>query len=157
MGTSLITTEPGWTQQTDKAAAVAIYHDLIMRLKRILLTYMKMRADSLNDIRWDQRRLPKDIREKLSPAEVDFYQEYDRNLKTFMGHTEDGINMDLTLDLYPPKDSQVKVRVMKDHGSLSLSQSAKVELVKGSVHNVQCSEAEHLIRLGVLQVLDPNC
>lgn len=46
---------------------------------------------------------------------------------------------------------------MKDHGSLSLSQSAKVELVKGSVHNVQCSEAEHLIRLGVLQVLDPNC
>ncbi len=59
-------------------------------------------------------------------------------------------------DLYPPKDACVKVRVLRNHGSMALSHSAKVSLVKGSVHNMQCSEAEPLIRKGVLQVLDAN-
>jgi hypothetical protein len=47
--------------------------------------------------------------------------------------------------------------VMRDHGSIALSHSACVPLVKGSVHNLKCSEAEHLVRMGVLQVLDANC
>ena len=46
---------------------------------------------------------------------------------------------------------------MRSHGSVALSHSARVSLVKGSVHNMQCSEAEPLIRKGVLQVLDANC
>lgn len=60
-------------------------------------------------------------------------------------------------DLTPPKDSNVRVMVLRDHGSIALSHSACVPLVKGSVHNLKCSEAEHLVRMGVLQVLDPNC
>ena len=60
-------------------------------------------------------------------------------------------------DLTPPKDSNVRVMVVRDHGSIALSHSACVPLVKGSVHNLKCSEAEHLVRMGVLQVLDPNC
>jgi hypothetical protein len=60
-------------------------------------------------------------------------------------------------DLHPPKDACVKVRVLRNHGQMALSHSAKVSLVKGSVHNMQCSEAEPLIRKGVLQVLDANC
>lgn len=60
-------------------------------------------------------------------------------------------------DLTPPKDSNVRVMVMRDHGSIALSHSACVPLVKGSVHNLKCSEAEHLVRMGVLQVLDANC
>lgn len=60
-------------------------------------------------------------------------------------------------DLTPPKDANVRVMVLKDHGSITFSHSACVPLVKGSVHNLKCSEAEHLVRLGVLQVLDPNC
>ena len=61
-----------------------------------------------------------------------------------------------TQDLHPPKDACVKVRVLRSHGSMALSHSAKVALVKGSVHSMQCSEAEPLIRKGVLQVLDGN-
>lgn len=60
-------------------------------------------------------------------------------------------------DLTPPKDSNIRVMVLRDHGSIALSHSACVPLVKGSVHNLKCSEAEHLVRMGVLQVLDPNC
>lgn len=60
-------------------------------------------------------------------------------------------------DLTPPKDSNVRVMVLQDHGSIALSHSACVPLVKGSVHSLKCSEAEHLVRMGVLQVLDPNC
>lgn len=60
-------------------------------------------------------------------------------------------------DLTPPKDANVRVMVLRDHGSITFSHSASVPLVKGSVHNLKCSEAEHLVRMGVLQVLDPNC
>jgi hypothetical protein len=62
----------------------------------------------------------------------------------------------LLQDLTPPKDASVRVIVVRDHGSISCSHSASVPLVKGSVHNLRCSEAEHLVRLGVLRVLDPN-
>ena len=47
--------------------------------------------------------------------------------------------------------------MLRDHRDVALSHSAKVSLVKGSVHNMQCSEAEPLIRKGVLKVLDANC
>lgn len=60
-------------------------------------------------------------------------------------------------DLTPPKDANVRVMVVRDHGSIALSHSACVPLVKGSVHNLKCSEAEHLVRLGVLRVLNSNC
>ena len=61
-----------------------------------------------------------------------------------------------TQDAHPPKDTSVKVRVLRDAGSLALSSSLKVELVRGSVHSVQAAEAEPLIRLGVLQCIDAN-
>lgn len=63
----------------------------------------------------------------------------------------------LLQDLTPPKDTNVRVMVVRDHGNIALSHSASVPLVRGSVHNLKCSEAEHLVRLGVLQVLDTNC
>lgn len=57
-------------------------------------------------------------------------------------------------DLMPPRDAAVRVRVLQNHGTLSTSASAKVDLVKGSVHSLARGEAEHLIRMGVLQALD---
>ncbi len=51
----------------------------------------------------------------------------------------------------PPKDTTVTVKVLKDHGTLATSGSIKVALTKGSTHNLQRSEAEPLIRLGVLR------
>lgn len=42
---------------------------------------------------------------------------------------------------------------MRALGSVALSHSNRVNLVKGAVHELQCSEAEPLIRKGVLQVL----
>ncbi|GBF89021.1 hypothetical protein Rsub_01520 [Raphidocelis subcapitata] len=143
-----------WAQYPEAAAAVVIYHELIMKVKRILLVYLKMRADVICDMRWEQRRCPKDL---SVLQEKQFAEAYDRALNNYMGFGDAGIRMDLTTDLHPPKDACVKVRVLRSHGSMALSHSAKVSLVKGSVHNMQCSEAEPLIRKGVLQVLDANC
>ncbi|KAI8468914.1 MAG: hypothetical protein J3K34DRAFT_470424 [Monoraphidium minutum] len=137
-----------WQRCPEAAAAVVIYHELIMKIKRILLTYVKMRADIICRMRWEQRRSAKDL---PVTAERQYADAYDQALNAYMGFGEAGIQMDLTTD------ACVKVRVLKSHGSVALSHSAKVSLVKGSVHNMQCSEAEPLIRKGVLQVLDANC
>jgi hypothetical protein len=206
-----------WAQYPEAAAAVVIYHELIMKIKRILLVYMcvsacaglrawgpkgggegdnsfgslrapspiqphtqhttqhnttqhnttqhnttqhnttkqrsKMRADVICAMRWEQRRVPKDLPVVHEKA---FADAYDRALAAYMGFGSGGIAMDLTTDLHPPKDACVKVRVLRSHGSIALSHSARVPLVKGSVHSMQCSEAEPLIRKGVLQVLDGN-
>jgi hypothetical protein len=50
-----------WAQYPEAAAAVVIYHELIMKIKHILLVYIKMRADVICDMRWEQRRSAKDL------------------------------------------------------------------------------------------------
>ncbi|WIA39145.1 hypothetical protein OEZ86_005273 [Tetradesmus obliquus] len=149
--------DAGNATTAEDAGAIIVYHETILKLKRILLNYMRMRADCLIRVRWQQRMLRAEVAENTSPAESEFFKEYDKALNEYMGTGENGIGMDLTLDLTPPKDANVRVMVLRDHGSITFSHSASVPLVKGSVHNLKCSEAEHLVRLGVLQVLDPNC
>ncbi|KAF8064590.1 gins1 [Scenedesmus sp. PABB004] len=143
-----------WKDKPELAGAVMVHHAACLKLKRILLTYHKMRADVLVKVRWQQRFLSADVKENMSPQEQQFYSDYDAALNRYMGH--EGVGMDLTLDLTPPKDANVRVMVLRDAGSIACSHSASVPLVRGSVHNLRCSEAEHLVRMGVLRVLDPN-
>eukprot|EP00879_Flechtneria_rotunda_P024339 GHRR01025797.1.p1 GENE.GHRR01025797.1~~GHRR01025797.1.p1 ORF type:complete len:102 (+),score=31.32 GHRR01025797.1:1260-1565(+) len=81
---------------------------------------------------------------------LQFYTSYDTALRQYMA------GLDLTLDMTPPKDVNVRVMVLKDGGSRALSHSLNVPLIPGSVHNLKCSDAEQLVRQGVLQVLDSN-
>eukprot|EP00878_Enallax_costatus_P042442 GHUV01049806.1.p1 GENE.GHUV01049806.1~~GHUV01049806.1.p1 ORF type:complete len:142 (+),score=33.32 GHUV01049806.1:364-789(+) len=58
-----------WTNSPEHAGAIVVHHETILKLKRILLTYMKMRQDCLINVRWAQRMLKADVRENMSPQE----------------------------------------------------------------------------------------
>jgi hypothetical protein len=53
-------------------------------------------------------------------------------------------------DQTPPKDPSIEVRVLKDYGEVFLS-LGRANLKKGTVHLLPRTEAEPLIREGVLE------
>jgi hypothetical protein len=145
---------PDWQRHPELAGAVLIHHEAIMRLKRVLLTYCKVRADRLAAVWWQGRRLPEAVSQNLSPAERQFFREHDAAMRRYMGRGPGGLREDLTLDAHPPRDAVLAVRVLRDHGAVRTSTSSSVPLVRGSVHCLALGEAEPLIRLGVLEALD---
>ena len=56
-------------------------------------------------------------------------------------------------DEVPPKELLLRVRVVQDHGEVVLS-VGPVMLSLGSVHSLPRHEVEHLVRAGVLEVLE---
>ena len=55
-----------------------------------------------------------------------------------------------TQDQTPPKDPSIEVRVLKDYGEVFLT-LGRANLKKGTVHLLPRTEAEPLIREGVLE------
>jgi len=145
---------PDWQRHPELAGAVLIHHEAIMRLKRVLLTYCKVRSDRLVALWWAGRRLPEAAARNLSPSERQFFREHDAAMRRYMGHGPGGLREDLTLDAHPPRDAVLAVRVLRDHGAVRTAASSSVPLVRGSVHCLAPGEAEPLIRLGVLEALD---
>lgn len=145
---------PDWQRHPELAGAVLIHHEAIMRLKRVLLTYCKVRSDRLVSLWWQARRLPESVSQNLSPSERQFFREYDAAMRRHMGHGPGGLREDLTLDAHPPRDAVLTVRVLRAHGAVRTASSSSVPLVRGSVHCLALGEAEPLIRLGVLEALD---
>jgi hypothetical protein len=141
------TAPPDWQRHPELAGAVLIHHEAIMRLKRVLLAYCRVRASRLVAQWWASRRLPGDVAANLSPSERAFFRDHDAAMRKFMGLD------DLTLDQHPPRDAVVACRVLRDHGAVRTASSSSVPLMRGSVHLLATSEAEPLLRLGVLQAL----
>ena len=56
-------------------------------------------------------------------------------------------------DEHPPKELLLRVRVVQEHGEVMLSVGPAM-LTLGSVHSLPRHEVEHLVRAGVLEVLD---
>lgn len=61
--------------------------------------------------------------------------------------------MDITKDLYPPLQSVVEVRVIRDCGSILNENSETVNLTEGSVHNLPVKLIERFILQGNIEVL----
>jgi hypothetical protein len=57
-------------------------------------------------------------------------------------------------DACPPKGTHINVMVLHDLGSFAFAHSMCVPLIKGSVHNIKAIEAEHMVRHGLLEVMD---
>ena len=58
--------------------------------------------------------------------------------------------LDLTVDLTPPKDIFLEVRIMQDLGAVMLAESGEVHLQKNTIHLLRRSEIDHLIKQGVV-------
>ena len=58
--------------------------------------------------------------------------------------------MDLTVDLAPPKELFIEVRVLKDQGQLHLPESGVVNLKKNTTQLLRRTEVDHLIKKGIV-------
>ena len=116
---------------------------------RCSLAYLGYRLDKIAKYSWESgKNLPEHLLEKLSPAELNYFQKYLENLESYnktvseqlAQETElvddDARNLasympsalDLTVDFAPPKDLFIEVRVNKDYGPVMLPESGEVRL-----------------------------
>ena len=99
---------------------------------------------------WESgKSLPEHIKEKLSPAEIAYYQRYIEAINEY-NKSLNGLNIDLTVDMTPPKELFIEVRVKQDYGTVMLPESGEVTLAKGTTHLLRRTEVDHLIKKGIV-------
>lgn len=143
-------------------------HLSMRRNKRCLLVYEKIRADKIDEFCWsnidpivsdDSRsEISKKITENpvigkvissenLSHAEQDYIKQYQDLVLDFKSEFSD---IDLSVDLEPPTDIFIDVRVLKNGGEVQTEYGA-FNLIKDSQFYVRKSDVDRLIQQGYLE------
>ena len=124
----------------------------MLRNKRAMLVYLNERMNRVKELRWEiGTGLPESASANLSHSERNFFTKYSENLNEYMR----AVDLNLTLDLEPPRHHKIKVRCLEDRGEL-FTRDGFVDLRKNTVHLLWREEAEPLIREGVLEQLDDD-
>ncbi|KAK9158921.1 hypothetical protein Scep_005495 [Stephania cephalantha] len=138
--------------QTTKNAehfGAVIHHLSLMRNKRCLMAYMYNRAQIIQSLRWKLGPvLPQEIQEKLNFSEEEYFKNYSAALESYASELE----LDLTVDMVPPKDPYIKVRVLDDIGDVLLSDQSP-NLARHSIHFLKRTDAEQFISQGLMEEL----
>lgn len=120
--------------------------------KRCIIAYHYERLNRLKKLRWDYgNNLPREIVEKLSKNELEWFTTYNNNLFSYMSALNDGKGLDLTLYSTPPKKLFIQVKCVRDYGQFDLEDGQPVMLKKDSIHYLPLSQCEKLIHQGVLE------
>lgn len=82
----------------------------------------------------------------MSPSEVQYFESYCEQLDSYVGEYSNFCNLDLTVDLTPPKELFIEVRIKKDLGQMILPESGQVLLNKNTTHLLRRSEVDSLIK-----------
>ncbi|KAJ7569795.1 hypothetical protein O6H91_01G094400 [Diphasiastrum complanatum] len=124
-----------------------IHHLSLLRNKRCLLTYIYQRTQNIQRLRWQLGAvLPEDIQERLNHFEKEYFKSYSDLIGSYMT----SIDLDLVVDVTPPKDPYIQVRVMDDVGEVFLDDQS-TSLLRNSIHLMKRTEAEPLISQGLLE------
>ena len=67
--------------------------------------------------------MPEHIKDNLSVAEINYYQKYLLAIDSYNKRLSEVNNIDLTVDLSPPKELFIEVRVNRDYGTVTLPES----------------------------------
>ncbi|KAI4385901.1 hypothetical protein MLD38_003889 [Melastoma candidum] len=144
--------EEGLDIQTTRNAdfyGALIHHLSLTRNKRCLMAYMYNRAEVIRSLRWKLGRvLPEEISKKLSSSEKEYLKGYSASLDAYMND----INLDLTVDMVPPKDPYIQVRVLDDIGEVVLT-DCSANLARYSMHFLKRTDAEPYISQGLMEEL----
>ncbi|KAF5739106.1 hypothetical protein HS088_TW12G00305 [Tripterygium wilfordii] len=136
------------TRNADHYGAL-IHHLSLVRNKRCLLAYVYNRAEIIRSFIWKVGPvLPEEIQEKLSHTEGDHFRRYSASLNSYVQE----VGVDLTLDMVPPKDPYIKVRVLDDMGAIVLSDKT-ANLARHSMHFLRRTDAEQYIAQGLMEEL----
>ena len=124
---------------------------LLVRIFLIRI-YRSTRLDRLNRIAWmSGKTLPDHINENLSQSERSYYKEYLSAIDQLNQDYSVGSSaLDLTVDLTPPKELYIEVRIKKDYGAVMLPESGEVHLQRNTTHLLRRSEVDHLIKQGIV-------
>ncbi|KAF2355754.1 GINS subunit domain A [Trinorchestia longiramus] len=132
-------------------AGIHLRHAALERNKRCLLAYLYNRLERIRTMRWQLGSiLPPHIRSNLCEPEVEWFTKYSASVARYMRSLGDGVGLDLTLDLKPPKSLFIEVRCLQDYGEFELDEGEVVLLSKDSTHFLPMENCQHLIRQGVL-------
>lgn len=134
------------TRNQDHFGAV-VHHLSLMRNKRCLMSYMYNRAQKIQSLRWKLGSvLPEEIQMKLSYSEKEYFKSYSEILGSHMSE----LDLDLTVDMIPPKDPYIKVRVVDDIGEVLLDDQS-TSLIRNSMHLMKRTEAESFVSQGLME------
>ncbi|KAJ0979579.1 hypothetical protein J5N97_015053 [Dioscorea zingiberensis] len=134
------------TRNEDYFGAV-IHHLSLARNKRCLMAYMYNRAETIQSLRWKiGKKLPQEIQEKLSFSEGEYFKNHSAAIDSYMSE----LDLDLTVDMIPPKDPYIQIRVLDDIGEVSLG-DLEISLTRHSVHFLRRTDAEQFISQGLME------
>ncbi|XP_072965049.1 uncharacterized protein [Typha angustifolia] len=134
------------TRNEDHFGAV-IHHLSLTRNKRCLMAYMFNRAEVIRSLRWKVGPvLPQEIQEKLNYSEEEYFKNQSAALESYMSE----LDLDLTVDMVPPKDPYIRVRVLDDIGNVCLGDHS-ISLTKHSLHFLGRTDAEQFISQGLME------
>ncbi|XP_078435304.1 partner of SLD five 1 [Wolffia australiana] len=129
-----------------------IHHLSLLRNKRCLMAYTYNRAGVIQGLRWKVgAKLPEEIMQKLSFSEKEYFKSHSAAIESCMSE----LDLDLTVDMVPPKDPYIQVRVLDHIGdNLSLGDHT-FSLTRNSVHSVRRTDAEQYISQGLMEEFFP--
>ncbi|KAH9623059.1 hypothetical protein KSS87_010201 [Heliosperma pusillum] len=145
--------EEGLDVQSSRNAdhfGMLIHHLSLLRNKRCLMAYAYKRAEIIRNLSWKMSHtLPGVIEQKLSEPEKLYVKSHSSAINSYMREMD---GLDLTVDMIPPKDPYIKVRVLEDMGVRALD-DREANLARHSIHFLKRTDAECYILQGTMEEL----
>ncbi|KAG2313731.1 hypothetical protein Bca52824_025288 [Brassica carinata] len=130
-----------------------VHHLSLIRNKRCLMAYVHNRADIVRDLAWrvglELLGLPPEIQEKLTTLEKDYFKNHSVAVKSYMGK----VGIELNVDMVPPKDPYIKVRVVGDIAEGIVMNDKTTNFARHSMHFLKRTDAEPYIARGQMEEL----
>ncbi|VDN58863.1 unnamed protein product [Dracunculus medinensis] len=141
------------SQSQSSSAVIRARQALIDYIKRCCCAYVNHRMELIKRLRWKHGGiLPNSVKENLSTAEVEWFNEYNKLLADYQASLSDkGLN--LMSSLLPPKELYVQVRALRDFGEFETTDGTVIVLNENSLHNLPIQDCDMLIKQGVLEVV----
>lgn len=140
------------TRNADHYGAL-INHLSLTRNKRCLMAYVYNRAEMIQNLAWTVGlrlfELPEEIQEKLSHLEKDYFRRHSAALESYMSK----VDLNLNVDMVPPKDPYIKVRVLDDLGEGIVVSDKAANFARHSMHFLKRTDAEPYISRGLMEEL----
>ncbi|KAI9029949.1 hypothetical protein CLU79DRAFT_733380 [Phycomyces nitens] len=139
----------------DQLGELLLQYMAIKRNKRVLFAYHRQRMEKLKELSWDvgiQSKYQREINSCLGPNEQKFLDEYTDIVNSYK---QNFYELDLGgnggVDLEPPTDLIIEVRVIKDAGELITESGRVLNISKGNQFYVRRTDVEGLIKSGHLK------
>jgi GINS complex subunit 1 len=123
------------------------------RIKRCCCAYIEERKERLKNLRWKCGGfLPDDIKQNLSPEELEWFKTYNKQISQFQCSIGNGLN--LILHTNPPKKLFTQVKVLTDYGEYETYDGSSIMLKKETILSMLSIDCERLVKRGIVQIIE---